>query len=243
VVVGVEHLAGGREIELVLGLLRPRQLGHPFDVRPDQVAIRRVLGEGGQPLQLAFRLGHGGIGEIGFLDLLSQLLHLADRGVAFAELLLDLAHAPAEQAFPTHRVHLLGFRLVAQRALGLRDRDLAFQVPGDAPQALRGIRLRQQRDLLFRGQRQRRADHVRHESGRGDAGDEVLPLVGVIVVEVDDLLGQGRDASPQLVALAGIRFGVQHGIEAHGKRGREIEGDPEPRPNDADDDRLLPPGA
>jgi hypothetical protein len=243
VVVGIEHFAGGRDIELVFGLLRPRQLGHPFDVGPNQVAVGRVLREGGQPFQLAFRLGQGVFREVGLLDLLAQLFDLADPGVALAELLLDLAHAPPQQALAPPRIHLLGFRLVRKGTLRLRDRDLSLEMRGDAPQAFGWIRFRQQCDLLFRGQRQRRADHVRHQSGRADARDEVLPLVGVVVVEVDDLLCQGCDAPPQLVELAGIGLHVHQRLEAHGHRRRQIDGRSGPGARDADDDRLLAPGS
>jgi hypothetical protein len=50
VVVGVEHLARGVEIELVLGSLGPRQVRHPLDVGADQVAIGGVLGQRGEAL-------------------------------------------------------------------------------------------------------------------------------------------------------------------------------------------------
>ena len=126
VVVRVEDVARGLQVEPIFGLFRPRQVDDPLDVGPDQVAVRRVLGQGGEPLQLALGLRARDLRQVRGLELLAQLLRLADARVLLADLALDVAQALAQQALAMLRIHLLVAGRLGERALRLGDRDLAL---------------------------------------------------------------------------------------------------------------------
>ena len=72
VVIGVQHFLRLADILLQLALLAPGQAQQHFEV----VAYHRRFGahglHGAQLLQLAFGLGAGFLGKLGFLDLLGQ---------------------------------------------------------------------------------------------------------------------------------------------------------------------------
>ena len=237
--IGVEDRAGRAQVELVLRLLRPRQLRHPFEVGADQVAIGGVGGERLEPPELALGLRLRGGGKVGGLDLLAQLLDLAQPGVAVADLALDVAHAAAQQALALLGIDLGVAGLTGEHALRLGDRRLALEMPRDAIQAPDHVRLREQRELLFRRQGQRRADHVREQPRVRDPGHEALPLVGIIVVEIDHALRELDDALPHRIARGGLALDVGHGIQTHQQGGALGERGAETRPRDADHDRLL----
>jgi hypothetical protein len=133
VVVVVEDPARLAQLELVLGLGGPRQVGDPLEVGADHVPVRRVLGQGGEPLELALGL-HRGLGrQPGGLDALAQLVHLLRPGVALADLGLDVAQPPPQQPLAALRIELGGLRLRGELALVLGDRDLAIEVRLHAP--------------------------------------------------------------------------------------------------------------
>ena len=127
VVVVVEDLPRVRELELVRRLLRPREIRDPLEVGAEQVAVGRVLRERAEAAQLALgvraRLGR----ELGGLEPLRELVRLAAAALVLAELLLDLAHALAQEALAALRVRLVGLALGAERLLRLGDRDLALE--------------------------------------------------------------------------------------------------------------------
>jgi hypothetical protein len=199
-----------------------------------------VLGQRGQALQFAFGLALRGLGQVRLLDLRAHLLGLADARVALADLDLDLAHATAQQSLASLGIHLLGPRLVAQRPLRLGDGDLALEVPRDPLQAPGRIGLLEQGDLLLRRKRQRRGDHVGHQAGTRDARDEGLPLVRVVVVEIDHRLRQGDDALPHCLELRRVALDVGHRVESHQQGGVFLDRRrSEPGSGHAHDDGLL----
>jgi len=111
--------------------------------------------------------------------------------------------------------HVVCHRLAAQRALGLGDRDFALEVRRDPLEPQRRIGLSEQQGLFFGGQRERRGDHVCEQARTGDSRDEVLPLVGVIVVEIDDAMREADHLLPQRIHLVWIRLEILEHIEPH----------------------------
>ena len=93
VVVGIEDFSRMMKVEIVLCLNRPRQIGDPLEVGPDQVAIRGVLGQGREPLEFAFGLLVGVLGEFRCLKFLVELVHFPHAGVTLADFFLNFAHA------------------------------------------------------------------------------------------------------------------------------------------------------
>ena len=136
------------------------------------------------------------------IDLLAQLFDLACR-----DRLRRVARcraAPAQQALAPLRIHLV-FPGGGQRALRLGDRDLALEVLGDAREPERGLLFLEQRDPLLGRQRQRRRDQISEQARRGDALDEVLPLVGIVVVQIDHAV---RQPTTRCQARRARRFGL-----------------------------------
>ena len=185
------------------------------------MTIGRVRGQGGEALQLPLGLRQRLLGQLRGLDLLAQLFGLADPAV-LTELALDVPHAPAQQALAPLRIHLLVIGGAAERALGLGDGDLALEVAGHPLEARARIGLLEQRDLLLGRHRQEGAAQVGHQARARDPRDEGLPLLGVVVVKVDDLVRQGDDALPQGLQLGGVGLGVAERIEAHHHRAARL---------------------
>ena len=98
------------------------------------MTVGRVLGKGGEALQLAIRLVVGFLREVCGLHLFAQLVGLALSRVTLPDLGLNLAHATAQHAFAPLRIELFGFGFVAQSLLRLRDRHLAIEVAFEALQ-------------------------------------------------------------------------------------------------------------
>ena len=44
--IGVEHFSGRQKVEMVLGLSIPREIEEPVEIGPNQMSIRRLLGQG-----------------------------------------------------------------------------------------------------------------------------------------------------------------------------------------------------
>jgi hypothetical protein len=114
-------------------------------------------------------------------------------------------------------------------------------VAREALEALRGLGLAKQQELLLGRQGQRRRDHVREQARRRDVRDEGLPLLGIVVVQVDHLLGERDHALPDRARLGRVRREVCDRIDAHEQRGvvRGLGRDRKARADHADHDRLL----
>jgi hypothetical protein len=234
----VEDGAGGDEVELVLGFGRPRDVGQPLDVGADQVPIGGVLGKCGQPLELTVGLSHGRFRESGGLDLLAELFHLAKARVPLAEFVLDVAQTSAQQAFAADRVDLI-LTARRERPLGLGDRHLALEVLGDARQPPRGLRLLDQGHALLGRERQGRGDEVGEQARGGDPLDEVLPLVGIVVVEVDHPVRQSDDALPGRIEFGRVGLVLVERIDRHQMLHLSRLGRKNPGARHAHDDGLL----
>ena len=78
------------------------------------------------------------------------------------------------------------------------------------------------------------------EQARGrDALDEVLPLVRVVLVEVDDAVGEADHLFPGLLELRGIHGDLGHGVDPQSHRGVRVREGAELRACHAHHDRLL----
>ena len=239
VVVGIEHAARLGQVELVLGLDAPGQLRHPLEVGADQVSVGRVLRQRGQPLELPVGLCQRLLGQIRGVDLLAQLVHLAQPRVALPELLLDLAHPAAQHALAALGIHLLRVGLAAQLALRLGDRHLPIEVALDLPQPVARARVLEQPDLLVRRQRQVRCDQVGEQARLGDAGDERLPLLGHVFAQLDHTLRQLHHPAPNGLGLARRVALFDDRLVGHVERGLVAGRSPDARACHTHDQGLL----
>ena len=95
-VVFLQNLLGPREVDLVLGPLAPRQLGHPFQKSPDHLVLGRLRASALQTVQLALDLRALFVGEVDRPDPLLDLLYVV-AVLPLPELLLDLLELLAQQ--------------------------------------------------------------------------------------------------------------------------------------------------
>ena len=188
VVVGVEHLAGVVEVEVVLGRLVPRQRRDPLQVRADHAVLGRGLRQLLQPRQLAVDLAPDVLGQGDRGELLAQLLDLRLRGIALAELLLDRLELLAQDVLALRAVQLgLHLRLDARPDRG--DLLLARQDLGEPAQPLGHVALLEQVLLLLGLEPQRARDEVRQRRGIVEVGDRELQLLR----QVRDVLDDARE--------------------------------------------------
>ena len=176
VVVGVEDLAGVLDVEVVVGLLRPRQLDQPLEVGADDA----VLGGGGrqplEPRELAVGGLAGLLGQPGRLDPLAQLVDLRLGLVPLAELALDRLQLLAQVVLALALVDLrldLGLDLRAE----LDHLELAGEDLREPPQPPGDVDLLEQLLLLVGRDPQRAGDQVRERRGIVDVGDRELQLL------------------------------------------------------------------
>src|SRR4051794_24769481 len=185
VVVGVEHLARVREVEVVLGAHAPRQRGDPLQVAADDAVLGRLGGQLLEAVQLALGLLAHVVGQRDLVELVAQVAGLFGGLVELPELLLDGLELLAQ--------HVLALALVDLRLdLGLdlgADRDpleLARQRLGQAPQPAADVDLLQQRLLLLQRQAQRAGDEMAERARVVDVGNRELQLLGQVGHLLDD---------------------------------------------------------
>ena len=189
VVVGVEHLAGVPEIEVVGGLGRPGQLDQPLEVSANDPVLGRRRGQLLEPRELAVGGLARVLGEVGRLDALAQLVDLGLGLVLLAELALNRLQLLAQVVLALALLHL-------RLDLGLDPRaeldhlELAGQELGEPPQAPGDVDLLEQLLLLLGRDPQRPGDQVRERRGLLDVGDRELQLLGQVGDLLDDL-GEG----------------------------------------------------
>ena len=184
--------------------IAPGQVGEPLEVGADQVAVGRVLRERAKRRSSRSACSRASPGSSAASSCSRSSSTSRCAAVALADLLLDVAHAPAQHALALLRVGLARRPRSAQRALRLGDRDLALEVrsttrqsraPGSAPGAA-------PRAPRSGGARSRRSGRRGARARRGSARPG-LPLVGDVVAQVDHALreldARGR-ARPRLGA-------------------------------------------
>ena len=188
VVVGVEHLARVREVEVVLGRRVPRQRRDPLQVGADDAVLGRRLGQPLEPRELAVGDLADLLGQLDLGELLAQLLDLGLGRVALAELLLDRLELLAQQVLALGLVELgLDLRLDPRAHRG--DLELVGEDLRQPPQPLGDVALLEQRLLLLGLDPQRARDQVRERRRVVEVGDRELELLG----EVGDLLDDARE--------------------------------------------------
>src|SRR5829696_5326124 len=202
-VIGVEHLARGHRVELLLGAFVPRHGDQPVQVGADHRGLARLLAHALEPAELlrgllAHVVGHARLG-----DLLAVLLR--DGAGVLAQLALDRLHLLAQEVLA-----LLGVRagldvladLLAQ--LELRE-PLALDLDGELD-ALRDVERLEHAHLLLEGDVGRVADRVGQRAGLDDRAQERRDaLVGA--AQLEDLLDDGA-----VLALGDARAAVDRDV-------------------------------
>jgi hypothetical protein len=220
VVVLVEHRAGVRKVEVVLGGLVPGQRRHPLQVGADDPVLGGLRREVLQALELAVDLAADLLGQLDGVELLAQLVGLGRRLVELAELLADRLELLAQDELA---LALVDLRL--DLALDLRaDRDdleLACEDVDEAPQPLADVDLLEQALLLLGLDAQRAGDEMAQRAGVVDVGDRQLQLLGQVRVALDDR-GEGlAHVAHERLELGALR---RRDIGLLGDLGHEIGG-------------------
>ena len=203
--VALEHLARVAELEVVVGLLGPGQLGHPLEVGADHLGLGRVGVHAREPVELALGLGARFVVHAGALDARAQLVLLGLALRALAELFLDLAHLLAQELLA-----LVARQLLARGGLDLGlhggHRHLAAQQRVDLAQA--ADRVADLEDLLrlLHPQAQVRGDQVRQSARVVDAAGDGQDL-GRQVLQRQELFELLAHAAHQRLDLDAERRG------------------------------------
>ena len=239
--VGVEHLLGVPDLEVVLGGHRPGELDQPLEVCPDDP----VLGRGGrqalEPPELAVCLLARVLGEVRRLDPLAQLVDLRLLLVAFAELLLDGLELFSQVVLPLALLDL-GLNLGLDLRPELDHLELASEDLREPAQAPADVELLEELLLLGGRDPQRPGDQVGERGGVVHVGDRELQLLRQIRDLLDDLAegplhvpGEGLELR-RLLDDIGQRFDSRDQVRL---LGHEVA-DPDPlRALDEDPDRAV----
>ena len=107
VVVLVENLARGLDVDPVFGQLRPRQLGHELEVGAHHRILGRRVGHALEPAQFAIGLLGGFLGQLGLVQLFAQALDFLGGGFVLAQFALDGAHLLAQHGLALVLAHAL----------------------------------------------------------------------------------------------------------------------------------------
>ena len=197
--IGVQHALGVRQIDDLVGPLRPRKRDEPVEIR----ARHRVFGGRHRHLREAIELANGllfdGLRHPRRLDFRGEFLGFLGLVVALAEFLLNRLHLLAQEVFALVLADLglhlrLNFRAELEH-FQLFDQD-AVQVVHPRADVERLEHL-----LLHGGAdgRQARGDEVREPAGLGDVHGQRLEIVGEQRRQRDDLLEVRLDV-PRLVS-------------------------------------------
>jgi len=167
VMVLVEDLRGGLDVELVVRADVPGQANQPVDVGPDHADFRRGRGDPAHPVDLLDRPGLDLLRHAGRLDLLAKLVDLGLLRVLLTKLALDRLQLLTQDVLALGLVHL-GLDLGLDLALQLEDLDLAREEVADQLQALDDVDRLEQLLALLRGHVRAVGDHVRQQPRLGD---------------------------------------------------------------------------
>ena len=103
--VGVQDLACGRDVAVVLGADVPRELEHGVQPRADPPCLRALIAGALQPTDLAHRRLEDLLGEVGGLD--AGPVVIGSVGLALTELLADRGELLAQQKLSLALLHPL----------------------------------------------------------------------------------------------------------------------------------------
>ena len=204
VVVGVEHLARVREVEVVLGRHAPRQRGDPLQPGADHAVLGRGLRELLQPRELAVGLLAHDLGQLERGELLAQLVDLGLGRVALAELLLDRLQLLAQDVLALGLVHL-GLDLRLDLGADLEHLELAREDLRQPPQPLGDVDLLEQRLALLGRDPQRAGDQVRERARVLEVGHRHLQLLGQVRDLLDDAREHLLDVARERLQLRAVR--------------------------------------
>ena len=107
VMVFVENLARFVDIDTVFRQLRPRQLGHEFEIGAHHRVFGRRIGHTRQPAQFAVGLLGSFFRQVGLVERFAQAIDLFGHGFVFAEFTLDRAHLFAQHGLALMLAHAL----------------------------------------------------------------------------------------------------------------------------------------
>ena len=208
----VERLPRVRDVEVVLGLLRPGEVDKPLQVGADDAVLgsdRRQLLES---RELPVRGLLGVLRETGRLDPLAQLVDLGLLLVALAELVLDRLELLAEEVLALALVDL-GLDLGLDLGAELDHLQLAGEDLGEAAQSLGHIDRLEQLLLLLGRDAQRSGDQVRQGRGFVDIGHRQLELLRQVWDRLDDLGEGALDVPGERLELGGGLEHVRHRLD------------------------------
>lgn len=198
-VILVQHFLGLGHVLADLGLLLPRQLEQGVDVVAHHGGFRRHRRHHAQLLELGHRLFAAFLAHAGGLDLVFQLVEVADL-VHLAELFLDRLDLLVQVVLALTLFHL-PLDAAADALFHLQDVDLAFQLRHQMLEALLHIEHLQHFLLLLQLQRQVGDDGVGHAAGAVDAGQRVQHLGRDFLVQLDVLLELGEQRAAHRLGL------------------------------------------
>ena len=223
VVILVEHLAGVLEVEVVLGLLVPRQRRDPLEIRANDAVLGHRRLQPLEPGQLAVDLLADDLGEVERLELRAQFVDLGLDLVGLTELLLDRLELLAQEILALALVEL-GLDLRLDLRADRHHLKLARQDLRELSEALRDVDLLEQRLLLLGRDPQRAGDQVRQHAGVVDVGDHDLELLG----QVRNLLDDVRERVLHVAHQRGQLGGVLHHVRRLGDLGDQVRLGPHP---------------
>ena len=183
--VGIEHLARAREVDLVFRQLAPRERRDPVEVRADDAVLG---GRGRQALEageLAPCCFLDFLGQLERVDPAAQLFELGLLGITLAELFVDRLHLLAQEELALALLELrLHLRLDLRAELG--DLELTVEDPRYLAQALLDVDELEQLLLLVGLQAQGRRDERAQRARVVDVCRRELQLLREVRDEPDD---------------------------------------------------------
>ena len=197
-VILVQHRAGVRGVEPLLGVLGPRDGDQPVQVGADHARLGALLAHPLEPAQLLLGLLAGVLGHPGLFDLGPVLLD--HRGVVLVELLADRLHLLAQEVLA---LLLLGAGLdvVADPLADLELGQALALVAERQLQALGHVERLQQVDLLLVGEVGGVAGGVGQVAGLGDRAQEGRHAA-LVAAQLEDLLDHGAVLALEIAGLA-----------------------------------------
>jgi hypothetical protein len=207
VVVLVEDLAHLGDVDVVRGLLRPRDVEDPVEVGADDGVLGRADLHGAEALELLARDLLGLVREVRLRDALLEAVEVALIALVLAELLLDGLELLAKDVLALVLAHLL-FDLRVDSLAHLEDLELPREQAQDLADALLDVDRLEQLRLLLHGGVEVGGDEVSEGAGLLDRVDERARLARELGHELDDLLGDVAQAHRERLGLDVLGLGL-----------------------------------
>ncbi len=172
VVVALEDLGRGLEVETARGELGPRQVRYRFQVGANNLRLSRLAGDSLQPPELAVDLLACLLGKLECFQTFAEFLDFL-RVDVLAELLVDGLQLLAEKHLPLPLAQLL-LHLAANLLLCLEDADLPLEVHEELSKPVLHRESLEKLLLLLGVELGVERDEVRQLAGLGDPADQVI---------------------------------------------------------------------